>query len=355
VAWTARIRPNGGGAARTVETVTAEQNRPAADDLLASAQQGESAPAAPAPRTLSSTGLWFGFSAYLLWGAMPLYFLAMAPASAFEIVAFRVLFSLVFCVILLTVTRAWRGFGALFREPRILWTMALAGALIYANWQVYVVATTTGHVIEAALGYFINPLITVLLGVFVLRERLRPAQWVAMAISAIAVLVIAVGYGRFPWIALALAFSFGLYSLVKNRVGGRVDAVGGLTMETLWLTPLSIVQLIVVGNVVGLTFLSQGVGHALVLASAGIVTAVPLLLFAGAARRLPLSIVGFIQYLTPVLQFVVGAFVLGEAMPPERWLGFGLVWLALAIFSVDLLRAERRRGARSVPAGAGSE
>ncbi|MBF4461643.1 EamA family transporter RarD [Rathayibacter sp. VKM Ac-2878] len=303
----------------------------------------EALPARGASGGLSSTGLVFAFSAYLLWGAMPLYFIAMAPASPFEIVAFRVLFSLVFCAILLTATRAWRGFASLLREPRLLGVMAIAGVLIYVNWQVYVIATTTGHVIEAALGYFMNPLVTVLLGVIVLRERLRPAQWVAMGISAIAVLVIAVGYGSFPWVSLALAFSFGLYGLVKSRVGGRVDAVGGLTLETLWLTPLAIVQLVVVGSTVGLTFATEGAGHALILASAGIVTAVPLLLFAGAARRLPLSIVGFVQYLTPFLQFLVGAFVLGEAMPLERWVGFALVWVALAIFSVDLVTAERRR------------
>lgn len=303
----------------------------------------EALPAKSASGAMSPTGLWFGFAAYLLWGAMPLYFIAMAPASPFEIVAFRVLFSLVFCLILLTVTRSWGSFRALLREPRLLGVMALAGVLIYVNWQVYVIATTTGHVIEAALGYFMNPLVTVLLGVIVLRERLRPAQWVAMGISAVAVLVIAVGYGAFPWVSLALAFSFGLYGLVKSRVGGRVDAVGGLTLETLWLTPLAIVQLAVVSSLVGLTFTTEGTGHALILASAGIVTAVPLLLFAGAARRLPLSIVGFIQYLTPVLQFLVGAFVLDEAMPPERWIGFALVWAALAIFSGDLVAAERRR------------
>ncbi|WP_258059669.1 EamA family transporter RarD [Rathayibacter rathayi] len=295
------------------------------------------------PSTTSGTGLIFAFSAYLLWGAMPLYFIAMAPASPFEIVAFRVLFSLVLCVILLTVLRGWSSFGALLRRPRLLGVMAIAGALIYINWQVYVIATTTGHVIEAALGYFMNPLVTVLLGVLVLRERLRPLQWVAMGVSAVAVLVIAVGYGSFPWISLALAFSFGFYGLVKSRVGGTVDAVGGLTLETLWLTPLAVVQLIVVGSTVGLTLTTEGTGHALILASAGIVTAVPLLLFAGAARRLPLSIVGFVQYLTPFLQFLVGAFVLHEEMPPERWIGFALVWAALAIFSGDLAAAERRR------------
>jgi chloramphenicol-sensitive protein RarD len=169
-----------------------------------------------------------------------------------------------------------------------------------------------------------------------------------MGVSAVAVLVIAVGYGSFPWISLALAFSFGLYGLVKSRVGGTVDAVGGLTLETLWLTPLAVVQLAVVGSTVGLTLTTEGTGHALILASAGIVTAVPLLLFAGAARRLPLSIVGFVQYLTPFLQFLVGAFVLHEEMPLERWIGFALVWAALAIFSGDLVAAERRRRRSSV-------
>lgn len=307
-----------------------------------------SAPATPSAGGMSSTGLLFAFGAYLLWGAMPLYFIAMAPASPFEIVAFRVLFSLVFCVILLTVTRGWHSFAALLRQPRLLGVMAIAGVLIYVNWQVYVIATTTGHVIEAALGYFMNPLVTVLLGVLALRERLRPAQWVAMGVSAIAVLVIAVGYGAFPWVSLALAFSFGFYGLVKSRVGGRVDAVGGLTLETLWLTPLAVVQLAVVGSTVGLTLTTHGPGHAVILASAGIVTAVPLLLFAGAARRLPLSIVGFVQYLTPFLQFLVGAFVLHEEMPLERWIGFALVWGALATFSADLISAERRRRRMSV-------
>jgi chloramphenicol-sensitive protein RarD len=336
-----------GAGVRSIERVSASRT-PSEPDLTSTpASAGEGVEVLPESRAragaMSSTGLWFGFGAYLLWGAMPLYFIAMAPASPFEIVAFRVMFSLVFCLILLTATRSWAGFLGLFREPRLLGAMALAGALIYVNWQVYVIATTTGHVIEAALGYFMNPLVTVLLGVLVLRERLRPAQWIAMAISAVAVLVIAVGYGSFPWVSLALAFSFGFYGLVKSRVGGRIDAVSGLTLETLWLTPLAIVQLAVVGSLVGLTFGTEGTGHALILASAGIVTAVPLLLFAGAARRLPLSIVGFIQYLTPFLQFLVGAFVLHEAMPPERWLGFALVWTALVIFSVDLVAAERRR------------
>ncbi|PPG23179.1 EamA family transporter RarD [Rathayibacter toxicus] len=291
----------------------------------------------------SSLGLVFALAAYLVWGGLPLYFIVMAPASPFEIVACRVLFSLLFCAILLTVTRGWNGIASLLRQPRLLATLAVAGAVIYLNWQVYVLATTTGHVIEAALGYFMNPLVTVLLGVLVLHERLRFAQWSAMGVSAIAVLVIALGYGAFPWISLVLALSFGFYGLVKNRLGGLVGAVAGLTLETLWLTPLALVQLAVVGSTAGLTFATEGVGHALILASAGIVTAIPLLLFAGAARRLPLSILGFVQYLAPFLQLLVGAFVLGEAMPLERWIGFALVWTALAIFTVDFIVAGRRK------------
>src|SRR5579875_1899655 len=189
----------------------------------------------------------FGFAAYLLWGAMPLYFLLMAPAGAFEIVGCRVVFSLVFCALLLTVTRAWRRFGAVLRDRRTTLTFALAGALIYVNWTVYVVATTSGRVVDAALGYFINPIVTILLGVLVERERLRPVQWAAVGISAIAVVALGLEAGSLPWIALALAASFGSYGLVKKRIGGKADVVSGLTLETAWLSPVAAVQLVAVG------------------------------------------------------------------------------------------------------------
>ncbi len=230
----------------------------------------------------------------------------------------------------------------------ILFTMALAGALIYVNWQTYVLATVTGHVVEAALGYFINPIVTVLLGVIVQHERLRPAQWVAVGLSAVAVVVLALGYGSFPWIALLLAFSFGFYGLIKKRVGPTVDAISGLTLETMWLTPIAIVQLIVVALTTGITLGEYGVWHTVALAGAGVVTAVPLLFFAAASRRLPLVYMGFVQYVTPLIQFLVGVFVLHEAMPPERWVGFGIVWLALIVLSVDMVAAARtgRRVAR---------
>ncbi|MCI0159145.1 EamA family transporter RarD [Leifsonia shinshuensis] len=288
-----------------------------------------------------ASGLIFAISAHVLWGVLTLYFIALAPTTAWEIVAWRVIFSLVFCALLLTVTRAWRPFALLLRSPRILFTMALAGALIYVNWQTYVLATVTGHVVEAALGYFINPIVTVLLGVIVQHERLRPAQWVAVGLSAVAVVVLAVGYGAFPWIALLLAFSFGFYGLIKKRVGPSVDAVSGLTLETMWLTPIAVVQLIVVALTSGITLGEYGAWHTIALAGAGVVTAVPLLFFAAASRRLPLVYMGFVQYVTPLIQFLVGVFVLHEAMPPERWVGFGIVWLALIVLSVDMVAAAR--------------
>ena len=312
--------------------------------------QSESAPAIVRERPLSEhrrSGLVYAISAYVLWGVLPIYFLALAPTSAWEIVAWRVLFSLVFCAILLTVTRTWRAFGSLLTNKRVFFTMGLAGALIYVNWQTYVLATVNGHVVEAALGYFINPIVTVFLGVLVQRERLRIAQWVAVGVSIVAVVVLAIGYGSLPWIALILAFSFGLYGLIKKRVGGAVDAVSGLTLETMWLTPVAVVQLVVVSATVGITIGTVSVWHTVALASAGVITAVPLLFFAAASRRLPLVYMGFIQYFAPAIQFIVGVAVLHEAMPPERWVGFGIVWLALLILSVDLIVASRggRRGA----------
>lgn len=300
------------------------------------------------------SGLAAGVGAYLLWGAMPLYFLAMAPAGPFEIVAWRILFSLVFCAVLLTVTRTWRRLAAVARRPRTLLLLGLAGALIYVNWQVYVIATTSGRVVDAALGYFINPIVTVLLGVLVLGERLRPLQWVAVAVSAVAVLVLVLETGTVPWISLALAGSFGLYGLVKKGVGGTVDAVSGLTLETAWLVPVAAVQLGMVGSAAGLAFGSAGAVPTLMLASAGIGTAVPLLLFAASTRRLPLTVVGFVQYLTPVLQFLLGVLLLQEPMPAGRLIGFGIVWVALALLIAESAVVARRArlGARRAPIGA---
>ena len=301
--------------------------------------------AKPAGAT-SGRGVLLAVGAYVLWGILPLYFLLLSPSNALEIVAWRVLFSVVFCAILLTVTRGWARLIALLRDRRVMLTLLFAGIMILINWLVYVFATLNGEVVQAALGYFTNPIVTVLLGVVVLRERLRPWQWVAVGVSVIAVLVIAIGYGAFPWIALALAFSFGLYGLLKKRVGGRVDALSGLTIETLWLSPIAALQLVFVGATTGLTIGTISVWHTILLLLAGVVTAVPLLMFAGAARRIPLTVIGLTQYLTPLLQFVIGVLLLHEAMPTPRLVGFILVWVALGILTVDLFRSSRasRRG-----------
>ena len=292
------------------------------------------------PRRSSRTGVVFAFAAYGLWGFLPLYFIILEPANAFEIVAWRIVFSLVFCAILLTVTRSWPAFLAIVRTRRLLLAMALAAVFIYVNWQVYVFGATTGHVVETSLGYFINPIVTVLLGVVVLHERLRWMQWVAVGISAVAVLVVALNYGEFPWIALTLAFSFGLYGLIKKRVGPSVDALSGLTLETAWLLPVAVVQLVVVGVTTGVTF-GQGAGHTALLVGVGVTTAVPLLFFAAASRRLPLVTMGLVQYIAPVLQLLIGVLLLHEPMPPARWIGFGLVWVALAVLTIDVIRASR--------------
>ncbi len=295
-----------------------------------------------APRA-AGRGLLLAILAYLLWGFLPLFFLLLAPANALEIVAWRVLFSLVFCAILLTVTKAWTHLGELLRDRRVALTLLLAGILILINWLVYVFATLTHEVVQAALGYFTNPIVTVLLGVFVLRERLRPMQWVSIGISAIAVVIIAVNYGAFPWIALALAFSFGLYGLIKKRVGNRVDALSGLTIETMWLAPIAVAQLIFVSLTSGLTIGTISPLQTVSMCLAGVVTAVPLLLFAGAARRLPLTTIGLVQYLTPIMQFLIGVLLLHETMTPTRLTGFVLVWIALIVLTIDRFVAARGR------------
>ncbi len=297
---------------------------------------------ARAPRArLNTAGLVYAVSAYVLWGFLPIYFIALQPTGAVEIVAWRILLSLVFCALLILVMRTWRSFFALLRDRRVVLIMGAAGALIFVNWLTYVYAALSDQVVEAALGYFINPIVTVFLGVLVLRERLNAVQWTAVGISIVAVIVLAVGYGQLPWIALVLAFSFGFYGLIKKRVGPRVDAVSGLTLETAWLAPLAAVLLVIVGATSGLSMGNEGTWHTVLLLAAGAVTAIPLLLFAAASRRLPLIYMGFIQYFAPFIQFLVGVVVLQEPMPLERWIGFGLVWLALVVLTVDLVRNAR--------------
>lgn len=292
-------------------------------------------------RSQHSYGLIQGSTAYLIWGLLPVYFLMLPQISAFEFVAVRVVFSLVFCVLLLLATKQMRQFAAMFKEGKTMRQLALASFLIAANWVLYAVAVLTGHVLEASLGYFINPIVAILLGVLVLKERLRTLQWVAVGFACLAVIVLTIGLGRVPWISLGLAFSFGFYGLVKNQVGQSGTALGTLTMETLWLAPLAAVFIGWLAMADASALFAADPATVLLLAASGIITAVPLLLFGGAARRLPLSTVGSLQFLAPLIQFILGLLVFGEQMPVERWIGFGLVWVAVIIVLVDMLRAPK--------------
>jgi chloramphenicol-sensitive protein RarD len=296
---------------------------------------------APSTPTLDPRGLANGTAAYLLWGILPLYFTLLVPAGPVEIIAHRVLWSLVFCAVVLTVGRAWGAFVTALRSVRTLGILAVAAVLLAVNWLTFVYGTLSGHVVDAALGYFINPIVTVALAVLVLRERLRRLQWVALGVSAAAVVVITIGVGRLPWVALTLAFSFGIYGLLKNRVGRSVGAAPSLAVETLVLAPLAAGYLLWLTASGDGSFGHHGAGQAWALVGTGVITALPLLFFGEAARRLPLSVVGMLQYLAPILQFLIGVIVLHETMPPARWWGFGLVWVALVLLTVDGVRAGR--------------
>lgn len=289
-----------------------------------------------------ASGVAAALVAYLMWGVLPLYFVLLAPMTPFEVVPWRVVFSLVFCGILVLALRTWRALWEIVGQPRLLGLIAVGAVLVYINWQIFVLATQTGHVIETSLGYFINPIVTVLLGVLVLHERLRALQWGAIALAAMAVLVTVFAYRQVPWMALGLAFSFGFYGLVKSVIGPKVDAINGLTLETVVLMPVALVQLLIVGTTSGLILGTVSVGHTLLIIGLGVTTAVPLLLFAVGARRIPLSLVGILQFTAPILQFLVGVFVLGEPMPAERWIGFAVVWAAVILFVADSLLARRR-------------
>ena len=293
--------------------------------------------------TRSRDGFLAAAAAYGLWGLLPAYFVALDPSGPIEILAFRIVLSLIFCAVILALMRRLRRTVSLLRDRNLLRLSALAAVLILINWSVYVYASLNQFIVEAALGYFINPLVTVALGVVVLKEKLRPLQWGALALAVVAVVVLAVGYGSIPVISLTLAFSFGFYGFVKNRMGPHVKSLDSLTLETLWLTPSALGLLVWVSLDSGLTLGTLGLGHTALLLMAGAVTSIPLLFFGAAARRLPLSVIGLMQYLAPVMQFTFGVAIMGEPMPLERWIGFSLVWVALVILSVDALSHRRNR------------
>ena len=286
------------------------------------------------------TGLFYAIITYLMWGMLPLYFNLMADASPVEIVASRVVFSLIFCAALLPMLKLTGGFVEVLRNRRATLVLFAASLLIGVNWFIYVLATTTGRTIDASLGYFINPLVSVSLGVIFLKERLRVAQWVAVGLSAVAVLIMSVVYGQVPFIGLGLAFSFGIYGLLKSRVGGTVAPVVSLSLETLLLIPVALLALVWVQGT-GQSTMFTTPGRFLLLASTGVVTAVPLIAFAAAAKRLPLTVIGMVQYVGPSIQFFLAVFVLKDHIGAQKWLGLSIIWVALVIFTADAVRASR--------------
>jgi chloramphenicol-sensitive protein RarD len=274
-----------------------------------------------------------------MWGLFPLYWPLLEPAGPLEILAWRVVLSLVVVALLLAIRRELRSMRRLDRGT--LLRLCLAGIIIAVNWGAYIWGVNNGHVVETSLGYFINPLISVALGVVLLRERLRTMQWAAVALGALAVVILSVDYGRPPWLALLLAVSFGTYGLIKKHT--RATAPEGLLVEAAVLTLPALVVLGVLAGTGGATWVGSSAtpGHLLLLAAAGPATAIPLLFFAAAATRLPLSTLGLLQYLAPLMQFAIGVLVRREPLPPALLGGFALVWLALAVLTVDALRHRR--------------
>jgi len=303
-----------------------------------------SSPAGPQPADLRARerrGIGYGLAAYGLWGAVPLFWPLVARAGSIEILAHRIVWSFLISVVLVVVS-VRHGFWTRMARRRTLLLLGSAAAIVSVNWGVYIWSVNHGHVVETALGYYINPILSILLGVVVLHERLSPLQWVSVGLAAVAVAVLTIDYGTLPWIALVLAVTFTAYGFIKNRLGA--GAVDSLAVESALLTPFALVYLGWLELTGRASFGHGGWGLSLLLAATGLITLVPLLFFASAATRLPLSTLGLLQYLAPTLQFVLGISYFGESMSPGRWVGFGLVWLALIIMTTDgLLRARRSR------------
>jgi chloramphenicol-sensitive protein RarD len=291
-----------------------------------------------AARSERSLGLIFGLSAYILWGLFPLYWPLLKPASAYEIVAHRAVWTLVFCLIVLAFHRKLRQTISQVKNPKILLGLTTTTALISINWIVYIWATNTGHVVEASLGYYINPLVMIAFGVLLLKEKMRIGQWIAVGIASVGVAVLTIDYGRLPWIALALAFSWGSYGVIKKVLG--LGALEGLTIETM-LSFIPYATFLLILNQNGSGQFGDHLGLTILLISAGAITAIPLLLFNGSTTRLPYTVIGLLQYITPTIQFSIGVWVRHEDMPTARWVGFIIIWCALVALAIDLLRSSR--------------
>jgi len=289
-------------------------------------------------RSEYSLGLLFGFGSYVLWGLFPLYWPLLQPANPLEIVAHRAVWTLVFCLIVLAISKEIHSTLSVMKNPKIMGALLLSTILVSINWITYIWAVNHGHVVEAALGYYINPLIIIAFGVILLREKMRPLQWVAVGIAAVGVLVLTIDYGRLPWVAISLALSWGSYGLVKKKL--NLGALEGLAIETLISFLPYVGYLIYLGNQ-GTGQFGNSLGLTLLLISGGAVTAIPLLLFNGSTTRLPYSTIGLLQYITPTIQFSIGVWLRHEDMPAARWIGFLIIWCALIALGVDLVRSSR--------------
>lgn len=293
-------------------------------------------------------GLLLGALAYLLWGLFPLYWPLLAPAGAVEILAHRMIWSLVIMAVVVVVAKRLPQLSAILRDRRVFGLLAVAAVAVTVNWGSYIWGVNHGRTVEASLGYFVNPLVTMLLGVIFLRERLRRMQWVAVGIAVVAVVVLGVDYGRLPWLALALAFSFGIYGLMKKKAGA--GAFESLTVETALMTPFALLYVVWLAAHGTGHFTSDGAGHTLLFIGSGAVTSIPLVLFGAAATRVTMVTLGLVQYLAPIIQFAIGVFVQHEAMSPGRWIGFVIVWIALAVFTYEALGYRRTQLAEAAQA-----
>jgi chloramphenicol-sensitive protein RarD len=294
-------------------------------------------------------GYLYGFLAYAIWGFFPIYFKLLKPSPPFEILAHRIVWSVLFVSLLLLATRNWRFIGRVVRDPRLFGGISLAAVLIAVNWGTYILAVNSSRVVETALGYFITPLVLALLGVTVQRERLRPWQWGAVGIGGVAVVVLSIDYGRLPYIALILAASFSAYGLIKKRLA--LPPAEGLFFESAVLALPALAFLTWLNLTGGAKFGHVSGVHTTLMVLSGVLTAVPLLLFAGAANRVPLVAIGILQYVAPILQLGCGVLIFHEPMPAARLAGFGLVWIALIVFTVDGLRGAQRARRKRVTAG----
>jgi chloramphenicol-sensitive protein RarD len=284
-------------------------------------------------------GILNGLAAYALWGFFPIYWKFLHNVPALQVIGHRIAWSFILLVAILLATRQWNAFRTAALQPKMLGIYTIAAVLLTINWLVYVWGVNAGFIVETSLGYFINPLLSVLLGVIFLRERLRTTQWIPVGIAAVGVIYLTAVYGRPPWIALALAFSFGFYGFVKKLA--PLGSLYGLTLETGIVFPLALVYLLIVERSGAGAFAHQSAATTLLLIGAGAVTTIPLLMFASAAKQIPLSVVGLLQYVAPTIQFLIGVFLYREPFDHSHLIGFGIVWLALVIFWVENYFAHR--------------